>query len=287
MESEIKGSIYGFLAGNALASQCSNSSLSYSDISQQIARRYSDPGAMTLCTMDSILESNRVDVEDIAFKFNEWYIGSYLASGERTQSRIGVSQSLRMYSNGMPPDRCGTVENIVDNSALIRMLPLALFHLKNPIDQTIKDCHLLTKFTNQETTAQVCSALYVLVIQSILLNNQNKPSKILMDYYKINNLEEHNKELSCIIQSKTNNSDDVIGTFWKSMRIFAKFKDSPEDLFIHSILNQNDPESISSITGSLLGSYSGIKNIPNKWLKNLLIPIEAKAVINEFVKICV
>ena len=278
----------GCLVGNALGARCLDKKLTRTVISQQLARQYTEAGAMSLCTMISLLESERLDTEDLANRFREWYIGSYLAASERIQSRINVSQALRVYINGMPPDRCGSKEAIADNSALMRMLPLALWNASEPISTIVRDAHEATKFTNQQIPAQVCSAMYCLLIRRFLLEQTYKTSDLLDDFYEKNDMKEHGRALSgfgegCDLSEPAGKSS-VYDSFWSACSVFGKNRKDFENSVVQGIMLGSDCEVTGYLVGSLAGTALGINEIPQRWLNQLDLSDEAKRVVTGFVQ---
>lgn len=284
----IEGSILGCLAGNALGARCLDKKLTWTVIAQQLARQYTEAGAMSLCTMVSLLESERLDMEDLAHCFHEWYVGLYLAASERIQSRVTVSQALRVYLNGMPPDRCGSKEVVADNSALMRMLPLALWNASEPVSIIVRDAHEATKFTNQQIPAQVCSAMYCLLIRRLLLEQTGKISDLLADFYEEKGMKEHGKALSDFEEihnlSEPAGKASVYDSFWSACSIFGRNRKDFENAVVQGIMLGNDCEVTGYLVGSLAGVDLGINEIPQRWLNQLDLSDEAEKVITNFVQ---
>lgn len=284
----IEGGIFGCLVGNALGSRCLDKKLTRAIISQQLTRQYTEAGAMSLCTMSSLIDSERVDTEDIANRYHEWYIGSYLAASERIQSRVNVSQALRVYINGMPPDRCGSKETPADNSALMRMLPLALWNASESLSVLVRDAHEVSKFTNQQIAAQVCSALYCLIIRRFLLEKTGKTSDLLAEFYDAEEMKEHAKALSDFLEvykiANPNGASDVFDSLVSISSIFAKNSKDFENAVSQGIMLGNDCEVTGSLIGSLAGTALGINEIPQRWLNQLDLSNEAEKVIKTFVQ---
>lgn len=283
----IEGSIFGLLAGNALGSRCIDKKLSRAVIAQQLARQYSESGAMTLCTMASLIDSERIDPEDIANRFHEWYIGSYLAAGERIQSRVTVSQALRVYINGMPPDRCGAKKTPADNAALMRMLPIALWNASQTLETIVQDAHEISKFTNQQIIAQVCSALYCLIIRRFLLGGKERATEVLSAFYREKGMEAYNHALDKfqgIAQKPGRGTEEVCDSLWTASSIFANNSKNFEQAVSEAILRGNDIEVTGAVVGSIAGTALGINDIPQRWLNQLDLSNEAKSVISSFVR---
>ena len=285
MRSKIEGSIFGFLIGNALGFRCKNQALSSSMIVHQLPRYYSDAGAMFLCVMNSLLNSEKVNLEDIMFNFNEWYVGGFLASKEGIQSNSSISQSIRMYGNGMPPDRCGSSDSEIDNTALTYMLPIALWNIYENVEKTISDAQLVTNITNQQIEAQICSALYCLMIRSFLLGKREKTSQVLLDVYKSGDMKEYIEILDkiIIVPEHVSSTYDLLDSFWTTNKIFAKYRNNFEKALQEVIVLTNDCENNAALVGSLVGVEVGIEKIPKRWLDQLELTEEVRDIVGRFV----
>ena len=91
---------------------------------------WSDDGAQALCLLDSLLEKGEFDLKDFADKLAEWWYHGYRAVDNKVFD-IGVqtSQALMAYASGRPAEECGMLNpNGKGNGALMRVLPLALWH---------------------------------------------------------------------------------------------------------------------------------------------------------------
>jgi len=286
-ELRIEGAIYGCLVGNALGHRCLDKKLTQTTIDQQLARYYSEAGAMSLCTMSSLLDSEKLDTEDLAHCFREWYIGSYLAATEQVRSRPNVSQALRLYINGMPPDRCGSKENPADNSSLMRMLPLALWNASKPISVIVREAHEISQITNKQISAQVCSAVYCLIIRRFLLEQNDKASDLLNDYYIKEDMSDYAKTLnefqkSCL-NSEPQGGSGAFNSLWSASSIFAKNNKDFENAVSQAIMLGNDCEVTGYLVGSLAGIALGVNEIPQRWLNQLDLSNEVKKIISRFI----
>ncbi len=285
LQLKIEGGIYGLLLGNAMGT------VKRSIPGQRIS--YADAGAMSLCTMASLIDMEQVDADDIMHRFHEWYIGDYLASESHTEPRIAVSQAIRQFGNGMPPDKCGSRDReFCDNSALMRMLPIAIWHAGDGIE-LIEQAHAATLYTNTQIEAQVCSALYCMAIQSLMLNTSRQgrpiPNK-LNDCYEELELGEHLAELDNVRKqyAQGKGTSQVSDSFWTCWDCFSKVQNGTTPLYEEATNNAlkigKDKEVICGITGSLSGTLNGINSIPENQLRTLKLPKEAERIIESFIQ---
>ncbi len=278
---KIKGAIFGHLIGDALTTRCRTQTRqpTSASISQLLARSYGDAGAMTLATMSSILEVETIDLQDIAFGFKEWYLGSHLESGSN-KGRVTVSQTIRMLCNGMPPDRCGSKEEFCDNTALIRMLPIAIWTASKNISTIAKTAHETTQFTNGQPLAQVVSALYCLLIRNMLFDEEGARKQLLNFYLQ------NDSSFAKIIQKFTEppepkSSNEVVHSFFNAWNSFNKNKHDFEKMMTSALLFDSEWDT-ACLAGSLGGCYLGINEIPERWINQLDLTEEAQSIIEEF-----
>lgn len=133
---------------------------------------WSDDTSLTLCTIESIIEKNCVDVENISEKFCDWFKNGHLTPfgkafdiGQTTYKIISdaiknnkkiLTGSSNLYDNG--------------NGSLTRILPVALFchekHFsKSELHQTIKN---VSSLTHAHPISIIGCYLYTLVVFMIL-----------------------------------------------------------------------------------------------------------------------
>ena len=295
----ILGGITGHIVGNALGHRYLRSDFSnpsQSTISQLLARSYTEAGAMSLCGMASINELGRIDLEDIAHLYHEWYVASYLAATSQVhlRDRVTLSHSMRLYGIGTPPDRCGLQTPRGDNedaypaddSALIRILPMAIWCKDHPVERLINQIEQVTKFTNQQVDALVCSTLYALLVRGILNNKREKIADILGDYYKTHNLTSHYSTLEQIVAAKTDNSrTTLLDLFWSMWLVYSGERKDYEKAITLAFQSHEGYESIGCLVGSLIGLTVGIRGIPKRWINQLELPEDGWKIMKQFVNL--
>ena len=128
-----------------------------------MAGTWSDDGAQALCLLASLLEHDRLDVPDLAERMVRWYQQGYLAvDADVFDIGIATRTALAAIARGVDPlaaARCDEMSN--GNGALMRVLPLALWH-RGSDAELVSDAHLQTRITHGHPRSAVCSALYCL-----------------------------------------------------------------------------------------------------------------------------
>lgn len=288
----IEGGIYGLLVGNALAERCPTEVDVATALPQLMARFYTDSGAMTLCTMASLIESERLDLDDLGYRFQEWYLGSYLVSSEqKIRSRVTISQAMRMYGNGMPFDRCGSKDPRPDNAALFRILPIAIWNSNKSVTKLVQDAHQASLFTNQQVEAQVCSAIYCIMVRLLLRQEKQSILSVLEEEYANSKRSEHALVLAKIkrhfeTRPEYFGSSHVRDALWTTFSLIKKDGDDFESIIEKALSLGEDREATTSLAGSLAGLNFGVNEIPLRWIKQLELSNEAQAVIHNFIRKC-
>lgn len=134
---------------------------------------WSDDGAQALCLAASLLERGELDVDDLGRRFVGWYHQGYMAVDGRVFD-IGnaTSAALIRIEQGWPAASAGgTEERDNGNGALMRALPLALWHAGEPGSSDgdlAGDAHAQARVTHGHHRSQVCCALYCLWARRLL-----------------------------------------------------------------------------------------------------------------------
>lgn len=174
----IRGSIVGHLVGDALGVpyefQAPESIPPLAEIEmappegyrrthQVPAGTWSDDGAQALCLLASLLHCRRFDAEDFARRLIRWMTDGYMAvDGEvfdiGRQTVAALQSKLR---EGDPLSIPPGGDHTNGNGALMRVLPLALWHSGEDVE-LVRDAHRQAEITHPHVRSQVSCALYCL-----------------------------------------------------------------------------------------------------------------------------
>lgn len=288
---KIKGGIYGLLVGDALgvpyefhpAKDLPPDSEIEMTPPQTFKRSYphitigtwSDDGAQALALLDSLLSSKSLDPDDLMKRFILWYEkGTYAIDNLVFDIGIQTSEALRAYKQGTSALESGNIRpDGKGNGALMRVLPLALWH-RGTNEQLVIDAHTQTQITHGHVCNQVCSALYCLWAR-YLLEDQNIEQSYLQAVQKLlsiyQSFPEHNYQLLEQVRPfdppHTDGSGFVIASF-HAARI-ALQESTYEKVVKKAISFGNDTDTNAAIAGGLAGIRDGVQNIPNRWMKLL------------------
>lgn len=137
---------------------------------------WSDDTSMTLATIDSILETGKIDTTDIANKFLQWFReAKYTATGIVFDIGRTTMQTLAKYELKVEEAKnCGET-GIMDNGngSLMRMLPIAYYLFKHIGKLEEKEIYKIVKDVSSITHANEISIMgcYLYVRFALMLLN--------------------------------------------------------------------------------------------------------------------
>lgn len=228
----------------------------------QPAGTWSDDSSMALATLDSFIETSKIDYEDIMGRFVRWFDDSaYCPHGECFDIGHTTLTAIGRYKNGYAAVQCGG-RGFRDNGngSLMRILPIAF------VEHNVDNILDLSALTHGHSVSMMCCRLYVQLAES-LMNGIGK--------------EEAHKKLTCCIEEcrniplmkdypreKIRSSGYVVDSFEAAVWSFVN-SESYSDCVIKAIELGDDTDTVAAIAGGLAGIYYGIggeKGIPEEWI---------------------
>jgi ADP-ribosylglycohydrolase len=233
---------------------------------------WSDDGAHALCLLASLLERRRFDPEDFAGRLLAWREDGYMAvDGRVFDCGIQTGQALAALAAGAPPLRAGPRgEYDNGNGALMRVLPLALWH-DGPDADLVELAHQQSQITHGHPRSQVCCALYCLWARRILAA-EPFPWKAAVAVLRARygdspfrrELEEHSRPDD---PSDGQGSGYVVDTL-RTAR-FVMEEPSFERVVRQAVAHGRDTDTTACVAGGLAGARHGVAGIPERWLAAL------------------
>lgn len=288
---KIAGGFYGLLIGDALGVpyefHMADQLPSYKEIemmppkgfqrshSQVEAGTWSDDGAQALCLVDSLLSQGTFSLEHFSDLLLSWYEDGVWAVGNVVfDVGIQTGSALRAYKEGMSPRKCGLLNpDGKGNGALMRVLPLALWH--EDCKKLVIDAHEQCLITHGHPCNQVCCALYCLVARALLEGSQAHDAieegvSVLRQIYR--DMPEYEQELEWSIRPET--SWEGTGTGYvvdclRSAFMILEQTAGYEESVKRAVLLGNDTDTTACVTGGLTGILYGFRNIPERWFSVL------------------
>ncbi|MDO7217417.1 ADP-ribosylglycohydrolase family protein [Acinetobacter nosocomialis] len=291
MQNRIRGAIYGLLIGDAVGVPYEfHSALQlppYSHIDmippQDFRRTYpdvpigtwSDDGAQALCLLASLLHCQKLDSIDFANRIRNWYRYGYMAVDYQVFD-IGVqtAQALQRYEAGVSVEEmANTDEHSNGNGALMRTLPLALWH-RGSDQQLVELAYQQSHLTHAHLRSKICCALYCLWAKYLLkgqpINEAWESSiSILMQLYKnsVNEQQELNHIIDSTHEKEISGSGYVVDCLHSAH--FALQQNNYEDVIKTAIALGQDTDTTACVAGGLAGIMFGYEGIPQIWVQQL------------------
>lgn len=246
------------------------------------AGSWSDDTSMEIATIDSFINKEKFDYEDIMNNFYCWLHDAKYTSGDEVfDAGRTCIQSIINFSNGMKPLESGQESMSSNgNGSLMRILPVALYSYYKKLndEEIIKLTNEMSSLTHAHEISRLGCYIYVRYVMLLLdgLTKYDAYTKMQeLDYssYSDESLEKYNRILTGNI--KKIKLDDissrgyVVDTLEASLWCLL-IHNNYEDTILEAINLGNDTDTVAAIAGSMAGILYGVDSIPNEWLNNLL-----------------
>lgn len=236
------------------------------------AGTWSDDGAQALCLLDSLVSCGAFCLEDFSDRLLAWYRdGMWAVDGVVFDIGIQTSAALAAYQSGMAPKACGGLRpNGKGNGALMRVLPLALWHGGTDAE-LVHDAHAQCLITHGNLCNQVCCALYCLVARFLLSEHEfdsalEKAVAVLRGIYS--EMPAYEQELEWSVRPdlawEGKGSGYVVDCLRSAFMIMERAADF-EDAVKQAVSLGDDTDTTACVTGGLAGIVFGFDAIPKRW----------------------
>lgn len=234
---------------------------------------WSDDGAHALCLLASLLEKNCLDIQDLGDRLVQWYDHGYMAvDGLVFDVGVSTGKAIRAMRSGIPAARAGSADQYDNgNGALMRVLPLALWHHGSDAD-LVADAHAQSLPTHAHLRSQVCCALYCLWARRVLSNADDAWGDAVQTIRHIyasmpDALEELEWSVRPDAAPEGGGSGYVVDCL-RSARL-VQAAGNYEDVVRAAIQLGNDTDTTACVAGGIAGLREGIQSIPNRWRDSL------------------
>jgi ADP-ribosyl-[dinitrogen reductase] hydrolase len=288
LHSRIIGGFYGLLVGDALGVPYEFKKVSEIPPREEIEfspppgykRTYasipvgtwSDDSAQALALLDSLLTCGRLDLNDLMERIAAWEReGRYAVDNNVFDIGITTDKALSHFGRGVPAHECGLKgEYDNGNGALMRVLPLALWH-QGSDEQLVQDAMAQSVVTHGHLRSQVCCALYCLWARRLLQGDPHAWETATMSLRQIVEGTPYLFELNLQIRpdefSRGAGSGYVVDSLWSAR--WAMQEDGYENVVKVAVALGNDTDTTACIAGAVAGTRDGIGAIPDRWLNAL------------------
>lgn len=243
---------------------------------------FSDDTSLTLCLAESL--TSGFDLDDIAYKFTQWYDNSYwTARGSVFDIGLTTREAITRLKNGRQPEFAGGMgETSNGNGSLMRIAPLVLFLLDKPIEVRYDLVKKVSSITHAHIRSVISCFYYIEFCRYLLLGKDK------FETYRI-----LQKEVTSFLNDININTDEVllfkkllsndISTFNVDMINSSGYvlhtleasvwsvltSDNFESAVLKSVNLGEDTDTVGAVTGGLAGILYGLESISTDWVKKL------------------
>lgn len=286
----VRGGFWGLLVGDALGVPYEFYKTRYLPTSSDIEMRppsgfrkahnvpagtWSDDGAQALCLLDSLVARQSLDIQDFSQRLIAWYDnGLWAIDGQVFDVGNQTRDAIQELKRGKSPAQAGFVHpDGKGNGALMRVLPLALWH-KGSDDELIEDAHVQSIVTHGHVTNQICCALYCLWARRLLEGADPQESyasavATLRGYYSESSA--YRRDLEFTIRPdespKTDGTGYVVSTLHCARLVLQEH--TYEKVVKAAISYGEDTDTNAAVAGGLAGIRFGVRGIPARWMETL------------------
>ncbi len=280
---KVKDGIIGFIVGDALGVPVEFVSRSIIEKNHVVDMNeygtfhqpkgtWSDDTSMTLATMASIVNKNRIDYSDIMDEFLEWILKDKYTNSPDGMFDIGstTNEALLNYHNGASALKSGCKgERDNGNGSLMRILPLAYIN-----DINYKIVENVSALTHAHKRSKIACVLYVEIARSMLENDLTIEEHVKLACNKIKEYYKGSEELVHFHKIFNNNLKDLSG---KGYVIYTfecvihslMTTDNYKDAVLKAVNIGGDTDTNAAICGGLAGIYYGYDSIPIDWINEI------------------
>lgn len=244
---------------------------------------WSDDTSMVLATMDSIIENQAINCEDMMQKYCEWYKNAKYTATDKLFDIGGATQiSLSNYINyHMPLEKCGQRSiNSNGNGSLMRILPVSLFLASRNLSEQEETfiVNSISELTHGHEISMLGCKIYTDYVKSLLQGKtkqqayQSLKEKDYSKYYSDTSIDAYyrilQKDISKFPEEQINSSGYVVDSLEACLWSFLN-NDNYESSVVTAINLGDDTDTIGALTGALSGIMYGVQQIPERWMNKL------------------
>jgi ADP-ribosylglycohydrolase len=234
---------------------------------------WSDDGAQALCLLASLLHCDGLNLGDLGRRIVNWYDHGYLAAegvvfdvGGQTLAAIDAIRA------GVPGRIAGPDDEMSNgNGALMRVLPLALWH-RGPVETLLRDAMLQSRVTHGHPRSQLCCALYCAWARREMIDPVDSWALATADVREfVRGDRELERELQEKIRPDREPGGGGTGYVVDSLHSarLAALETSYEAIVKRAVSLGNDTDTTAAIAGGIAGIRHGYEAIPSRWLSAL------------------
>jgi len=235
---------------------------------------WSDDGAQALCLLSSLMACKGLDLRNFAGQLLNWANWGYLAvDGHVFDIGVQTYHALEKLKAGVPPEQSGpNGEHANGNGALMRVLPLALWHVgddQSLIDMAARQCLP----THGHPRSAVACAMYCLWARAELAgvsSSWEQADALLRSLGPSVGLP--SAEIDLVLDpdqlQQVHGTGYVVDTLWSARLVLGDAQDYA-DAVRRAIALGNDTDTTAAVAGGIAGIRFGLSGIPATWRERL------------------
>ncbi|MEE9200609.1 MAG: ADP-ribosylglycohydrolase family protein [Candidatus Brocadiales bacterium] len=237
--------------------------------------QYTDDTHMTICHLKSLLDSGRLDPEDTARRFIEWF-----DSGDLRGIGASTEYSMRMLKQGRSWQESGaTGEYAAGNGGAMRIAPVGLFYYgdMSSLKEAVRQAVIITH-NNTEAVAGAAAVAYIVGRAAggdLGLDRAiNDTREFIGDSAVSENLAR--TEILLKDEAKPEEVLKVLGTSGYVVETVASaffcFLSTPGDFrstVVNAVQGGHDTDTTAAVAGAISGAFNGMSGIPQDWISGL------------------
>lgn len=243
---------------------------------------WTDDTDQMLCILDSLLESNKLDILDIASRLYKWATGGGMGIGRTVKSVLRSPNFLRDPHSAAKKVWDNSGHRVASNGGVMRTSVLGIWEYQSH-EKVRHNAEQVCKITHYDprcvgSCVAVCLAISLLLrgvsdvgalIQEVASEVTSYDSRI-QEYF--DKATQETLEALDLDEGLSLGEANRIGYTLKTMGAgFWALKNAPS--YVEGILQVihegGDADSNAAVAGSLLGARFGISNIPQSWVNGL------------------
>jgi ADP-ribosylglycohydrolase len=261
---------------------------------------WSDDGALTLCSVESLVRSE-FDTEDLGKRFVAWYLnGLWAAQGKLFDIGITTSHALARISAGMRAEVAGSdAESSNGNGSLMRILPVAMKFARLPTNLLLDRIHRASAITHRHPRSQMACGYYALVVRELLGRATagaafSSGTAAFRAYYEADpwwaaELDAFQALLAEDLPNRPESQIDsdgyVMDTLTASLWCLLT-SGTYEECVLKAVNLGGDTDTTGCVAGGLAGVLYGLEMVPARWREALPRQVELERLFGEFVGRC-
>lgn len=291
-EDRLYGGLFGFCIGDILGVPVEFSSREERKTdSVQEMRAYgtyhqpfgawSDDTSLTLCLIDAINQG--YDLNKVADNFVRFYEkGDFTPQGQVFDIGNATRCAISRMEAGIEPVMCGgSSEGDNGNGSLMRVLPLAFYGSSLKNDSRVRLIEEVSSLTHAHKRSMLACIFYVQCASRLFVGE----SKQAACRYAARFVEEHckaayenefrhfqyilNHDIQYFEETEIKSSGYVIDSLEAALWVFLK-SGSYQETVLRAVNLGGDTDTIAAIAGGLAGIYYGFREIPDRWIQNII-----------------